>query len=224
MASYKLNIARIKGAPKPAELDKLLEEFGLPESEEYGILSHSVSDAACFGRLIRRTQQTFQKLDEETKDLVTGQIEKVTVYDFAVVPGKELLEVYAGSAAGIKELGAFFSSGLGLSTVVEPVEVDVLSAIEKLAKNTKKFVLRSVRVSDFAHNSYMIGPYTPKFTDSEHGQDFMQQYAEAIKSASVRFQGPNGKVTASITPTGCFTYSCADDDPPTVKTILRGLV
>jgi hypothetical protein len=224
MASYRLNFARIQGCPKPAELGKLMEDFGLPESEEYGIINHSVADAACFGTLVRRTVVTFQKIEPPSAEITSGQIEKVTVYPFAVIPGKELLEIYAGSATGIKEIGAFFSSCLELATVVEPIEVDVPSAIEKLAKETKKFQLRSVRASDFAHNSFMIGPYTPKFADFQHGKDFLEQYAEATKSASVRFQGPTGKVTVSITPNACFAYSCNDDDPPTVKAILRSLV
>ena len=33
MATYKLNIAKIRGCPPPAELDKALAAYGLPEDD-----------------------------------------------------------------------------------------------------------------------------------------------------------------------------------------------
>ena len=224
MASFKLNLGRIRGLPKPRQLDELLESYGLPESEEYGVLKHAATEEAIQATIVRRTHQSFQKIDPESRQLTAATIEKVTVYPFAVFPKKEQLEVYAGSAAGLKEIGVFLSSALALSAVVDSVELDVAAAIETLAGSTQRFVLRSARVSDFAHNSYLIGPYAPRFADSAHGKEFLDEHAEGVTSASVRFQGPTGRVTAGLTPAACFSYSCHEDDVPTVRNILRKLL
>jgi hypothetical protein len=70
----------------------------------------------------------------------------------------------------------------------------------------------------------MIGPYSPKFQDTEHGKDFLEEYAEAVTSASIRFQGPHGKVTVGVSPKAAFSFSCNEEDPPAVKNILRTLI
>ncbi len=156
--------------------------------------------------------------------MTSAAVEKVTVYPFAIKPSTEVLEVYAGSSAGIEQVGLFLSGSLALPTVVDPIEVDIPSAIEKLARNTEKFQHRSIRVSEYAHNSYMSGPYAPKFLDSQHGVDFLDEYAEFVAAASVRFAGPTGRVNVKLSPKACFSYSCNEDDQPTVQSILRKLV
>jgi hypothetical protein len=85
-------------------------------------------------------------------------------------------------------------------------------------------VLRAVRVSNYAANSFTIGPYAPKFADTQHGKDFLEQYAEAVTAASVRFQGTAGRVTATLTPKACFTYACNEEDVPAAKNALRSLI
>jgi hypothetical protein len=202
----------------------MMEKFGLPESEEFGVLEVNPAQGALFGRIIRKSQQNVQRLNSETKELTAEPVEKVTVYPFGVRPAAEVLEVYAGSAAAIEQLGVFFSSCLGLSTVVETIELDVVAAIDKLMKTTAKFQLRSVRVSDYSHNSYMTGPYAPKFLDSAHAQEFLTEYAQAVTSAGVRFQTQTGKAAVTLTPKACFSYSCNEDDQPMVQGILRKLV
>jgi hypothetical protein len=134
------------------------------------------------------------------------------------------LEVYAGSAAAIEQVGAFLSNCLALPVVVETIEIEVADALDKLAQHTKNLQLRSIRVSEYAHNSFMIGPYAPKFLDSEHGKEFMEQYADFITTASVRFAGSKGKVTASLSTKACFGFACHEDDVSVVKSILRKLV
>ena len=91
-------------------------------------------------------------------------------------------------------------------------------------KETSKFQLRAVRASDYAANSYMIGTYAPKFMDTDHGLKFMEDYAEGLKSVQVRFAGPSARVTATLTPSACFGYSCDEDDQPEVQQVLRRLV
>ncbi|MBI5724952.1 MAG: hypothetical protein HZA50_13410 [Planctomycetes bacterium] len=224
MSSYKLNFARVRGCPAAAKLAEALESFGLPDDEEFGVLNCSANDTVVLASISRRTKQAVQTINRETREVTSSAVEKVTVYPVAIKPKAELMEIYAGSAAGIEQVGAFLAGGLGLSAVVEEMELDVADAIEKLAKNTQKFQLRSVRVSDYAANSYMIGPYSPKFTDTQHGMDFLEEYAAAVTSAQVRFQSQSGKATATLTPRACLSYSCQDEDSATVQAALRKLI
>ncbi|NLW86456.1 MAG: hypothetical protein GXY38_06245 [Planctomycetes bacterium] len=222
MASYKLNIARIRGLPSASAVLDALNDFGVPEDEEFGVLNASGTSTAVMATVIRRTRQAVQQLDNETHELTCAGVEKVTALPLAAVPGKELLELYAGSPAGIEQIGVFFSGSLALPTVVEAVEVDVPAAIESLTQQ-KKFQLVTVRVSDFAHNSFMIGPYAPKFQDTRHGMDFIEKYLAGVTSATVKFVGPTGRVTLTVAPNACFRYSCHEDDTPNVQALLRGL-
>ena len=224
MATFKLNFARVQGCPAPAVVAKALEAFGLPESEEFGVLSHQASETTIFATIVRRTQQAVQKLDPQSKELTAAPVEKVTLYPFGIKPSTERLEVYAGTAAGIEQVGTFLSSCLALPTFVEGIELDIPDALDKLAANVKNFQLRSIRVSDYAHNSYMVGPYAPKFLDSEHAKDFLAEHIESVMSASVRFALPKGKVGLTLSPKACFSYSCNEDDQAAVQAVIRKLV
>ena len=224
MASFKLNIAHITGCPPPKTLAAALEEFGLPESEEFGVLQFSATSEAVFGTVVRRTQQAVQRVDPESKEVTSTAVEKVTLYPFGVKPSTGVLEVYAGSGTGLEQVGNFFAGCLALPTAVEQIELDIPSAIEKLTKAVQRFQLKGIRVNDYAHNSYMLGVYAPKFLDSTHGMEFMEQYSQFIASAAVRFQGPSGKVSVTLTPKTNFAFSCNEDDQPTVQSILRKLV
>lgn len=224
MASFKLNVAQVKGCPAPAQLAEAMAQYGLPEDDEFGVLNHSAAGEAVFGTIIRRTQQSVQQLDQEAREVTSAPVERVQVYPFAIRPKSGVLELYAGSAATFERMGFFLGSCLALPVVVEPIEVDVASAIEKLAASTEKFQLKSVRVGDFAYNSYMTGPYSPKFLDSEHGKDFLEANAESVTAASVKFACPMGRAMARITPNACFGFACHEEDRPVVMSILRKLL
>ncbi|MCK4602222.1 MAG: hypothetical protein KAU28_07135 [Phycisphaerae bacterium] len=224
MATFKLNVARIRGCPAPKELAKALEVFGLPEGDAFGVLNHSVSEQAVFAAVVHKTLSTVQQLDADNREITSTPVEKVSVYPFAVKPSSEVLEIYAGAASAIKQLGMFFSSRLALPTIVEPIELDIPATLAKLASATERFQLRSIRVSDYAHSSYMSGPYAPKFLDTAHGMDFLTEYAEFVTAAAVRFAGPTGHVNVKLTPKANFSFSCAEDDQPTVQAILRKVI
>jgi len=224
MASYKLNIARIRGCPPAAELGEAIEGYGLPEYEEYGVLDCTSGQSTVYGTIVRKTQQTIQRLNAEAGEVTDVAVEKATVYPFGVNPAREVLETYAGSAGGIAQVAAFLAGHLALPTIVELIEIDVLTAIDKLASRTEKFQLRSARVSDYAHNSFMNGTYGPKFLDTEHGKDFLGEYADYIKAASVCFAGPSGRINVALTPAACFSFSCSEDDHPTAQGVLRKLI
>lgn len=223
MASFRLNVARIRGCPPPEEVVEAMEEFGLPDSEEYGVLDVSATGKSVFGTVVRKSQQAVQRLDAEAREVTAEAVERVTVYPFGLRPDAEVLEVYAGSAGSIEQMGVFFSSCLALPTVVEAIKLDILGAVDKLRKSTEKFQLRSVRLSDYAHNSFMSGPYAPRFLDTQHGRDFMEEYAEVVTAAGVRFTCPGGRATVALSPKACFRFSCSDEDQPFVLSILRKL-
>jgi hypothetical protein len=224
MATHRLNLARIRNCPAPRKLAEALASFGLPEGGAFGVLNHSATDQSVVGTIIRRGQYAVPRLDDKTREITSVAVEKVAAYPFGIRPAAELLEVYAGSAKAIEHVAEFLSGPLALSTVVEAIDLDVPSAVEKLRKPAKDFRLKSLRVSEYAHDSYMSGPYAPKFTSTEHGLDFLKEYADFVTAASVRFDGPTGKVTVNLTPKACFGFSCADEDLPTVQGILRKLV
>jgi hypothetical protein len=224
MASYRLNIARVRGCPAPAELAAALEEFSLPEGEEFGILNHSATDRAVFGTVVRTVQQAVQRLDAEAREVTAAAVEKVQVYPFGIHPAAETLELYAGSFSGIEQMGTFLAGCLGLSTVVEGIELDIASAVDRLLEWTERFQLRSIRVAEYAHNSYMSGPYAPKFLDSESGREFLAEYAEFVTSASVRFSMQMGRANVKLNGKACFGFSCHEDDRPAVQALLRRLV
>jgi len=224
VASYKLNIASCRGLPAADEIVRGLEEFGLAEGEPYGVLDASQGSGAAFGTLIRRTNMPVKRIEPKTRQVLTEAVERVALVGFGAFPAAERLEAYAGSASALKDVDALLTTGLALAVVTDPIELDVLSCVEKLMKNTQRFQLRSVRVTDYAANSYMIGAYVPKFMDTDHGLQFLEDYAEALKSAQVRFAGPTARVNLTITPNACFSYSCSEDDQPAVQEIVRKLL
>lgn len=223
MASYKLNIATVHGCPPAAQVAKAMEEFGLPEDAEFGVLNVTSTPQAVFGSVVRKTRQSLPQLDAATGEVTASAVERVTIYPFSVKPGAEILEVYAGTATAIEQVGLFLGGQLSLPTVVEPIERDVTDMVEKLSKLTERFILQSVRVNDYAHNSYMAGPYVPKFLDSDHGRDFMAEYADQVTAARVRFAGKAGRIGVTLSPKACFGYSCNEEDQALAQNLLRKL-
>ena len=224
MASFKLHIARIRNCPSPADVAGAMQEFGLPEAEDYGVLDSNATDESVFATIARRTEQTVQRLDAETGEVTSRQVEKVALYTFGIQPAREALEVYSGSASAIEQIGAFLSGSLALPTVVEPIELDIADAIEKLLKSAQRPQLKSARVGDYSHNSYMSGTYAPKFLDTPNGLEFIEQHSESLKAAGVKFMGPTGRVTVNLRSTASFSFSCQEDDEPIVRSMLRKLV
>jgi len=223
MASFKLNIGRIRQCPAPEALGAAMEEFGLPDGEPFGVLNHSVTQSACFATIARRTQQTLQTLDASTQEVTSAMVEKVTVYPIAIFPRQGTLEIYAGSVTGIEQIAGFLGSSLALPTIVDPIDLDIPGAIEKLSGMCERFRLEGVRVRDYAHNSYMAGPYAPKFLDGQHGLDFLNQHIDDVVSARVAFFSETGKVSVTLSPKAAFAFSCNEDDESNVQSILRKL-
>jgi hypothetical protein len=225
MASFKLNLARIDGCPSPPDLAKKMDAYGLPEAEPFGVLHCLATPQSVVATVVHRTQQSIQRLDTESGDVTTDAVEKAAVYPIGMFPKRHMLEIYEGAATGIDRVAEFLAGGLGLGTVVLPIELDILQAIHKLRSQADRFQLKSVRIKDYAHDSYMAGPYGPTFLDSEHGLEFLETYAESVTAAVVRFQGQAGRVSVNLSPRACFRYSLShEDDNPSVQALLRSLV
>ncbi|MCD6304493.1 MAG: hypothetical protein J7M21_05980, partial [Planctomycetes bacterium] len=112
MATYKLNIATVRSCPPPDELAAALADYGLPEDDEFGLLNYSAAGEVVFGTVVRRLQQTVQRLDRASRTVTAAAVEKVQVYPFAVRPAAERLELYAGSLSAIEQMGVFLGSCL----------------------------------------------------------------------------------------------------------------
>ena len=186
MATFKLNIARIRGCPPPPQVAAAMDEFGLPDDEEFGVLQRAATAETVSAVIVRKTLQTVQAVDAEAHEVTSRNVEKATVYPVTVRPSGETLEIHAGPASAIEQVGLFFSGCLAFATVTEAIETDLRDLVDKLSESTNKFQLVSARVSDYSANSFMTGPYQPKFLDTQHGLDFLDQYAAGLTSAKVR--------------------------------------
>lgn len=225
MASFKLNIALIDNCPDAEKLGQAIESYGVPDNEEFGVLGCTATDSVVYAQILRRTSQAIQKFDPETSDVATTAVEKAVIIPCGIFPEKGVIETYEGSSTGLDHIANFFASSLALPTVVTQIPVDIPAAIEKLKANTPGFQLKSVRVSEYAANSYMSGAYSPKFFESEHGCEFTKEYVDYVMQASVKFQGPHGKVAVTLTPKACFRYSIAnEEDKNIVQAALRKLL
>ena len=223
MASHTLNIARIRGCPKAAELRKLLADYGVQPDAGYAVLDVAKGGAFVRGTLVALVAQQYPHLDDEAEQLDTQQVEKAVALPFAIWPDKQRLEISAGGKTGIEEVGAFLASELALSTVVDAVEIDLVDAVEKLTKTASRFQLWQATIGLYAASSYVCGKYTPKFIDTDHGLKLLEEYAEAADAVVVRFIEAS-RVSLTIRPTGCFSFSLKDEeDYDQVTKILREL-
>ncbi len=225
MASFKMNLATLDNCPSTTQLVEAMDKYGIPEDGEFAVLDCIGNDDVARATIVYRGSQAVNALDEEAGEVVARAVEKATKYPIAIFPGRGVLEIYEGTASGFDHIAAFFASELALPIVVTPIEIDIPAVIEKLQTQVNKFQLRGAKINDYAHSSYMSGPYTPKFLDSASGLEFIQEYVEQLASASVKFRGDHGLVSVSLASKACFSYSVKDeDDKPAVQAILRKLI
>ena len=83
--------------------------------------------------MVRKVQQAVQRLDVKAREVTAEAVEKVQVYPFGAFPSAERLEIYAGALSSIEQMGVFFGSCLALPTVIDSIEIDIASALDKLA-------------------------------------------------------------------------------------------
>jgi hypothetical protein len=118
----------------------------------------------------------------------------------------------------------FLIVALGTEVVVEAMDVDVPTAVRRLSGKVSRFAVRSVKVEHYSPKSYMAGPFSPRFSDSDHGMDFIEANPDAITSAKVTFFATAGMVTLSLNRVSCFRYTCYEDDNDMVESLLKTLI
>lgn len=224
MDPHTLNIARVTGLPSLKALGSAFAIFGVPADGLFGVINPTTSRDFVSATLIFRCSQTVRRIEPTTAAVVTAEIDKVAVYPFTVYPAKGVIEVRAGGINGLSRIQDFLTACLSTAVIVEPVELDISIAARKLNSQTERFLVRSVRVAHFAAKSHMSGPYSPRFTDSDFGMDFIDAHADSITTANVRFAASAGTVALTLNSRSCFKYSCNEDDSISVQNILRRLV
>ncbi len=226
--AHTLNISLVRGlgagARSVEDVVKAMDEYGVAPTESIGVLKASCTPRAVLASLIRRTTKTISKVNVETGDPEVSAVAHEDLYPFGLFWGEAgRLELYGGGSQAVGCVVGFLAGDLGLKISVDPIEVDLMGAVDKLAP-LRKFYIRQATTASYAANSYMIGNYSPKFIDTDTGRDFIEQYAEALSKVTVRWAGQAGHVTATLTPQAAFGYSCHDDDQIATQQILRGLV
>ena len=220
MASYKLNIGMVRGCPSTAELATKMEM--LPdEDERFTILDLNHTPTALKCRLVRFSNQVIKGWDPQRRDVEEVVVRKAEVLPLLILPPKGIVEVQAGSIRSLEQVDVLLTQELGLAVTVEPIEFDVIDLIRKVRQEVQAFQLVSAAVDLFSANSYTLGVYRPRFEDTEHGLDFLDEHEEAIKTARVRFAGKSGKVTVTLSPNSAFAFSCRADDYDQVSALLR---
>lgn len=226
MPSYKLNIGRITGIAGGLTADQVAESIASwPNSpdEVYFRRACIVNGTVVTGNLTVLDQKTATVLKRETGDLDTKVIERADDIPYRIYPTALRVETYAGSLRGLLDLNNFLV-GCGVTLNIENIELELAKVLETLeALALPAFRVKSVKVSDFAANSYVMGTYGPKFTDTVHGHEFVEKYGVALVGLAVAWRGNTGKVGLSLVPRSCFTFSCHEDDRESVLAVLREL-
>jgi hypothetical protein len=222
VASYKLNIGLMRGCP-PAE--ELAEKLGqVAPGERFAVEDLASSSRAVRCRLLRFTDLTVDCWDEKNARVEPMAVRKATSFPLLFRPEAEMVEVQAGSIRSLEQVELLLTECVGLAVTVEKIAFDVIDLLSRLRPLTSKFQLVGGAVELFSANSYTLGPYRPKFEDTENGLEFLEKYAEAVKSARVRFAGKNAKVTVTLAPASSFGFSCCEDDQDATLALLRQVV
>ena len=232
MPSFQMHIASIAGCD-PDELVDRLKQFieGQGDSaREFVVLKYHRRKGSHAVRidLARRIQcelQTIAAGPGGKLSLTATPAARAVASTVLINTKAERIETYGpGSQSLDHAADGFLINELGLPVLWERMKVDLSAAIDKLAAEVERLRIVNTGVGDYSHNSYMIGPYTPKFLDSQHGIDFLQEYIEGVKTVRVKFAGPAGPVGLSVKPVSSFSGSIRDeDDLAYVQSICRKL-
>lgn len=220
--SYQINVADCKGLPPADDVLALMQEYGAPEQDEYRILYATQVEADVYARVARMQRRSVTILNDDN-EFEEIPLELARQIELHLVAG-DLLFTTTGGHASLAEAGILLGSCLGLATVVEPWTIDLQTVAEHMLTDLARCQLCTVNVGEYSHNSYMTGPYRPRFLDSHHGREFLEEYGDAAKDVRIRWRGDCGRASATIRPNGCVTYSCHEDDQSNIERRLLGLL
>ncbi|MFW6125435.1 MAG: hypothetical protein ACOC46_04735 [Pirellulales bacterium] len=210
MPQHQLNIARLHGAPEVvAGVEKLLDDYH--QEGEYAMLPGRTMLPVVRGTLVVRTSQQIQKLNEAKGELYTEPVDKAGTIPFALFSNAQRLETYGGAASGIEHVATFLAGCLNLPTRVETIRLDLVEMVHAMRNELDRFRLVGATITNYAHNSYVIGRYAAKFADTEQGLKLLSEHADEVASISVKFGGGDDKVTARVSPNATIQYTCGDD-------------
>jgi hypothetical protein len=224
MPPFKLNVARIQGLPAAKDLARALTRGDTASDDRFRLISCEESIGSVTATVVYRTREEVCQLGSDGHSLKTGVVDRVFPYPLQITPGKERMEVYAGSANGIRRIQEFLTARLQAPVLAEAAELDVARAVAKLSGRLERFMLQSVRLEGYSPKSYMSGVFCPRFADSEHGIEFLSEHSDAAVLAHIRFAGANGLVSATISRKACFVYSCDHDDREFVRSVFQRLI
>lgn len=220
--AFSLYFAHLDHCPPPDVVLAAMKEYGMPEGEEYAILSSFVSDNTVFATIARTTNTEVPRVDFEVGELESRGVEKATRIAFALFPDKKRLEVYEGAPSAVEHVAAMLGSCLALPTVVNHIELDIGNTVNHFMRTMQRVNIKSAKLKAYAASSYVEGPYSPKFLDNESAVEFLDANKDEVESVRVRFYSPYGLATVTIRPDACFKFSMKDEDGQSgMQNILR---
>ena len=236
MPSYQLHLASIAGVDDGPSLIAAVKEYAAGQTavvDNYVVLSVDGGERAVTMDLAYCTAKKITILRPSSGDKSTskspdlgmdvGQVGVAVPLTIAICTSAGRLKTCGPGVRSLEMANEFLAGALAWPVLSNPIAVDIEKAIDHLVANTERTMIRAASVSDYSHNSYMIGGYAPKFLDSQHGLDFAHEYIEAMTSVSVQFAGPTGKVSVKLTGSASFSFSCQEDDRPYVEGMLTKL-
>ncbi len=230
MAAFKLNIGWLRGTPEIAKIHQAMGDFGCPNDEPDGLIDVGIKtdSTAVWGTWVTATQAVIKKLNRKDRMVEDKEVDKDLVYPFMirqVEPGIAVVETFAGSIKTLERLNDFLAARLAVTCEQQMLPIDLISFYNKVKAEQPKASLKSAKVSTYAANSKVAGPYSPKFLNSEEGIAFIEEVADEalVKSIQIVYPGPSGKVSISVSPDGGISFSCKQDDAATVRSDIRRL-
>lgn len=210
--SYQINLADVRGYPQADELARLMRQYGAPEREEYRVVDVRNDCSTVWATIARMHTRNVTILSDDSGEFEETSIQLAKRLDLRASTITDTLVTSCGGRSSLDEAAVFLGSCLALPTVVEPWILDVQAVVETMLDTLPRCQLRTVNVGEYCHNSYMAGPYRPRFLDSSHGREFVEAYGEAVKEARLRWAGEAGWVSATIRPNGSITYTCGEEE------------
>lgn len=220
--AFKVNFAIIKGCDEATKFFEKIKGYGFPADSGYGIVDVACATSAVSGIFLRRLEATTTKYDATARTVIKTPIEKVVGIRFKINPQKNLVETYGGNYQNIKELAEFLESEFKMAVVVEPIPVSIKTSVESLVSKIRSSSVKAIKIGDYSHDNYTIGPYTPKLVNSD-GHELMEQFVQQIESVSLQCSAPTGRVKLKITDEASFGFTCKPEDYDYVLSLIRSL-
>jgi hypothetical protein len=208
-----------------------MEAFGLAPTEDVGVWGgQGRSPKRLTATLAIRSRRKYSRpkpaADGPSSDLAcdleTVEVEHTELVEFALWPADERLEVY-GTISQFERVAEFIQFGLQAGTQSSVLVGDLNTMVDRALEMLDRAALLSARVTELARTSYMIGPYAPKFLDTDHGREFLAEYAESASTAVIRFAGPSKRACLTLSGAGAVSFTCDADDVDEVTEQVRAL-